>query len=324
MLMTETKEFTSYIAPDGIEHQFHIPSGYGRWILSESGWGTPPIDYITQRGPFQHGETVRDFFLRPRVIQMLIRQQFCNRDDWWGGRGLLLNAIRPNRQTTPTASEPGQLRRIESDGTIRDLNVFISQGPRFEPRERARWDEWAFQEVLRFTAYDPVVFDPTEVEVILGLETLLNLVFPITFPIVFGASRINDTVDLIYPGTWETFPIIVITGPMNNFRIVNNSTLEAIELTYNIALGDSITIDLSYGAKTVIDSDGVNRIGTVTPESDLATFRIAPGVGDSVHFPIDFPAIFGGGINSLTVTGSGALPGTTQVAVRYFSRYFGI
>lgn len=310
--MHETKEFTSYISPDGEEYQFHIPSGYGRWVLTESGWGTPPIDYITQRGPFQHGDTVRDFFLRPRVIQMLIRQQFCNRDDLWGGRALLLNAIRPNRQTTPTASEPGQLRRIQSDGAIRDLNVYISQGPRFEPRNRTNWDEWAFQEVLRFIAYDPVVFDPTEVEEVLGLDLVLELVFPIDFPIIFGASSIDDTVDLTYPGTWETFPIIVITGPMSNFKIVNNTTGEEIELTYNIPLGDSITIDLSYGNKTVIDAGGTNRIGSVTPESDLATFHIAPDP--------EAP----GGVNSLTVTGLGAAPGVTQVAVSYFNRYFGI
>lgn len=312
MVMTETKEFTSYISPDGEEYQFHIPSGYGRWVLTESGWGTPPINYITQRGPFQHGETARDYFLRPRIIQVLIRQQFCNRDDWWGGRALLLNAIRPNRQLIPTAIEPGQLRRIQSDGAIRDLNVYIQQGPRFEPRERTRWDEWAFQEVLRFIAYDPVVFDPIEVEEVLGLETLFNLVFPINFPIVFGANRIDDTVDVTYPGTWEAYPIIIVTGPMNDFKIVNNTTGEEIEITFDIALGDTITIDLSYGAKTVVDASGTNRIGTVTAESDLATFHIAPDP--------EAP----GGINSLTVTGTGSTPGITQVQVRYFTRYFGI
>jgi len=310
--MMEIKEFTYYIAADGNEYEFHIPSGYGRWVLTESGWGTPPINYITQRGPFQHGETVRDYFLRPRVIQMLIRQQFCNRDDWWGGRALLLDAIRPNRQTVPTAIEPGQLRRVQSDGSIRDLNVYLTEGPRFEPRNRTGWDEWAFQEVLRFIAYDPIVFDPTEIEEVLGLDLTLELVFPIDFPIIFGASAIDDTVDLTYSGTWETFPTIVITGPMSNFRIVNNTTGEEIELTYNIGVGDTITIDLSYGVKTVVDAGGTSRIGALTPESDLATFHIAPDP--------EAP----GGVNNLTVTGLGATPGVTQVAVSYFNRYFGI
>jgi len=310
--MTETKEFTSYISADGNEYQFHIPSGYGRWLLTESGWGTPPINYITQRGPFQHGETARDYFLRPRVIQMLIRQQFCNRDDWWGGRALLLDSIRPNRQTVPTAIDPGQLRRIQSDGSIRDLNVYITQGPRFEPRNRTNWDEWAFQEVLRFIAYDPVVFDPTEVEVVLGLALTEELVFPIDFPIFFGASVIDDTVTLTYLGTWETYPIIVITGPLSDFRIVNNTTGEAIEITFDVPLGDTLTIDLSYGAKTVVDAGGTSRIGAVTSDSDLATFHIAPDP--------EAP----GGVNSLRVTGSGAQPDITQVAVDYFTRYFGI
>ncbi len=313
MSMEETKEFTSYISADGEEYQFHIPSGYGRWVLSESGWGTPPIDYITQRGPFQHGETVRDFFLRPRVIQMLIRQQFCNRDEWWGGRALLLDAIRPNRQTTPTGAEPGQLRRIESDGTIRDLNVFISVGPRFEPRNRTGWDEWAFQEVLRFIAHDPVIFDPTRVDTELAPGVVAGaLVFPITFPIEFGAGVIDETTALLYVGTWETYPIIVVTGPLNDFTITNNTTGEVIELDYDIVAGDVITIDLNYGVKTVVDADGVNRIGVVTSESDLATWHIAPDP--------EAP----GGVNSITITGWNTQPGTTSVELRAFTRYFGI
>jgi len=312
MLMAVTKEFTSYISPDGEEYEFHVPSGYGRWLLSQSGWGTPPIDYITQRGPFQHGETVRDYFLRPRTVQLLIRQMFCNRDDWWSGRAFLLDAIRPNRQTTPTASEPGQLRRIESDGTVRDLNVYITQGPRFEARSLNAWDEWAFQEVLRFTAYDPVVFDPTRVDTELTLGSLGELVFPITFPIVFGASILNNTVNITYPGTWETYPVIIVTGPLNDFTITNDTTGEVIELDYDIVAGNIITIDLNYGVKTVVDASGVNRIGSIKTDSDLATWHIAPDP--------EAP----GGINSITVTGWNAQPGRTSVELRVFTRYFGI
>ncbi len=305
-------EFTSYITPDGEVYPFDVPSTEGRWLLTQSGWGTPPINYITQRGPSQHGETVRDFFLRPRLIQLLIRQQFCDRDDYWSGRAGLLDAIRPNRQLTPTASEPGQLRRITSDGSIRDLNVFLTEGPRFRLREPGKWDEWAFQEVLRFIAHDPVIFDPTRVDIVLGFDEDANLVFPIVFPIVFGDDDIDDTVNVAYTGTWETFPVIVVTGPLNDFKIVNNDTGEEIEVTFDIAPGDSLTIDLRYGFKTIVDGSGINRIGALTAESDLATWHIAPDP--------EAP----GGINSLTVTGTNAHPGTTQVEVRYFTRYFGI
>lgn len=313
MLQKVIEEFTSYITPDGIEYPFHVPSGKGRWILSQSGWGTPPIDYITQRGPFQDGETVRDFFLRPRTIQFLLRQLFCDRDAFWAGRAGLLDAIRPNRQTVDTATDPGTLRRVASDGSVRDINVFIAQGPRFEPRDTRRWDEWNFQEVLRFTAFDPVIFDPTRIDTVLGLAVApLSLVFPITFPITFGSGFVDDTVNVTYIGTWKSFPIIVVTGPLNDFEIVNNTTGEKIEVTFDIPLGDTLIIDLTYGVKTIVNGGGTNRIGTLTTDSDLATWHLAPAP--------EAP----GGVNSLTVTGTGALPGTTQVEVRAFTRYFGI
>src|SRR5688572_21537598 len=116
-MMVRTREFTDYIGADGNVYPLHVPAPIGKWAISQSGWGTPPIEYVTQRGPFQHGETVIDYFLRPRVVQLLIRQQFCNRDDYWTGRAALLNGIRPNRQLTPTAILPGTLRRTLSDGS---------------------------------------------------------------------------------------------------------------------------------------------------------------------------------------------------------------
>ena len=323
------KEFTVYITPDGEEYELHVPSGLGRWLLSQSGWGTPPIDYITQRGPFQHGSTVRDFFLRPRVIQMLVRQQFCDRDDLWAGRARLLDAVRPNRQTVATATTPGTLRRLLSDGSLRDLSVFITQGPRFEPRVLGRWDEFAFEEVLRFVAHDPVVFDPDRVDTTIGKTDTLNelpfpivfpgvfgtaadLTYPITFPITFGADNIDDTINLTYSGTWETFPIIVVTGPLDNFKLVNNTTGEKIAVTFDIPAGDSLTIDLSYGAKTIVDAAGVNRIGTLTSDSDLATWHLAPNP--------EAPD----GVNNLTMTGQNQIPGTSKAVIQAFTRYFGI
>jgi hypothetical protein len=146
--------------------------------MQSQGWGTPPIEYITQRGAFQHGETVKDFFLTPRTIQLLIDQSFCNREAQWDGRATLLDAIRPNRQTAPTGATPGTLRRILPDGSKRDLKVFIAEGPVFDPSPDDGWQEHSFKEVLRFIAHDPVIFDPTVqsyVEDFVGVNHTLDL-----------------------------------------------------------------------------------------------------------------------------------------------------
>lgn len=304
-------EWESYISPDGVEYPFHTPHNLGRWIVSQSGWGTPPIEYITQRGPFQHGVTVKDFFLQPRVIQLLIRQAFCDRDEWWDGRAALLNELRPNRQTISTAVVPGRLQRCLPDGTLRAIEVFISDGPRFEQRQVNTWDEWAFQEVLRFIAHDPVIFDPTRNDVNFGIVLDSELVFPITFPIEFGPGEVDDTLDINYVGTWESLPIIVITGPIEQPRIDNLTTGEKLEFSIDINPGQVVTVDLSYGSKTVVDQDGNNLIGGLTADSELATFHIAP----EPEAPL--------GVNEMRLQGMHAT-GATDIEIRYFDRYFGI
>ena len=307
----KNSEWESYISPDGVEYPFHTPHNLGRWIVSQTGWGTPPIEYITQRGPFQHGVTVKDFFLQPRVIQLLIRQAFCDRDEWWDGRAALLNEIRPNRQTISTAVVPGRLQRCLPDGTLRAIEVFISDGPRFEQRQVNTWDEWAFQEVLRFVAHDPVIFDPTRNDVNFTIVLDGELVFPITFPIEFGPGEVDDTLNINYVGTWESLPIIVITGPIEQPRIDNLTTGEKLEFSIDIDPGQVVTVDLSYGSKTVLDQDGNNLIGGLTADSDLATFHIAP----DPEAPL--------GVNQMRLQGMHAT-GATDIEIRYFDRYFGI
>jgi hypothetical protein len=459
--------------------------------MQSSGWATPPINYITQRGTFQHGETVKDYFLQPRTIQLLIDQSFCGREEQWDGRAALLNAIRPNRQLTATGVTPGTLRRILPDGSIRDLKAFISDGPAFDPDLGDGWQSYSFKEVLRFIAHDPVIYDPTVQSYVEDFaEASHNLTIPInnifdemlvvyvnpnwlgfapTSNIIVGYANagstkygvglkfnnvtipsgsaivsahitgqantvfntdtamsritgnkeinpspfstlanyqtrrgtvvggvddlkittaqvdwdaiphfvggtwydspdistvvqelINQTgwlsgqslalfwddhddrsthVDgcyrifysaissapelhieyttsgklfITYVGTWLSYPKIIITGPLNDAVITHQETGEKLQLDYNIPAGRIVTIDLAYGVKTVKDDLGVNLIGVLSSDSDLATFHIAPD-----------PEVTGG-LNHISVVGTGEAVGTTQVEVQFLNRYFGI
>ncbi len=300
-----------YITPDGREYNLITPHDPGRHVLSFQGLGTPPIEYVTQRGPFQDGETVRDFFLRPRTVQILERQNFCDRDAWWNGRSDILNELRPNRQTTPDGVTPGRLRFFRTDGTARDLRVFIATGPVFEPRVSNQWDEWSFQELLRFIAHDPILFSTTQTVSAFVIALDADLVFPITFPISFGAGLVDDTLNITYDGTWETFPIITIVGPIKLPRIDNNTTGEKLEFTLDIAVGQTVTIDLTEGVKTVVDQTGLNLIGGLTTDSDLGSFHIAPDPEAT------------NGLNVIRLRGSEPT-GATSVSLSFFVRYFGM
>ena len=305
--------------PESREYPLVTPHHTGRFVMSFSGMGTPDIQYITQRGPNQDGETLRDFHLTPRMVQLLERQQFVDRDAWWAGRATILDELRPNRQSTATGVATGILRMVKSDGSIRDLNVLIESGPRFEARNVNEWDEWSFEEVLRFIAFDPLFFDPARVDFALPFVLDLNLVFPITFPITFGSGLIDVSLDLDYTGTWASLPTIVIVGPLENPIIDNVTTGETLDLRHDVGPGETVTIDLAFGQKTITNNLGANLLGSLSTDSDLGTWHIAPTP--------EAPQVVGQprptARNVIRLRGSNPT-GSTSVQVRYFTRYFGI
>lgn len=83
-----------------------IPAGYHAYSLMElsrrilrsvANFGLAPLHFITQRGPFQDGETPLDMRLDPRVIQIAIGAPISSRYDLWDKRWDVLDMLRPNR-----------------------------------------------------------------------------------------------------------------------------------------------------------------------------------------------------------------------------------
>jgi len=314
-------EFDYYIPPsvciddDGsvdMDNVYNFDDRDSFFLKSFTGWGMPPVQYITQGGPYQHGETLLDFRLQPRTIQLVHRINGCNRTGYWENRAELLNKLRPNYQTV-NSFNAGRLRKVLPDGSIRDIKAIISGGIVFTARDEDNWDEFAVSESIQFICHDPIVFNPAQQSQVFALPLpKSHLVFPITFPILFGLSgAINDSVDVTYSGTWLSYPTITITGPITNPVIYNTSTDEKIELYYNVPAGSTIVMDLSYGNKTVYEDGGTNRIGVVTTDSDLATFHIAP-----------IPEV-GGGVNTFQVIGTNATA-DTAVELSWYDNYIGI
>lgn len=304
-------EFTKFISASGEEYSFDTKD---RFLMTESGMGLPPIKYITKKGPFQHGETVVDFRLQPRTIQLQLRQNSCSRADYWTNRSLLLNAIKPNNYSG-NSFHSGVLRKIFDDGSIRDLNVCIEAGPIFEARSLDKWDEWGFTETLRFIAHDPVFYNPVRKgiswESITSSSSQVHWQLPFSFPMQFGETAYGQYHSIEYEGTWISYPIIVLTGPQNGTIITNISTGETIDLEYNIAAGRVVTIDLEPGNKTVTNDLGTNLIGVVTSDSDLSTFHIAPD-----------PEV-AGGLNEFSIQLSGATA-ASKMDIYYYEKFLGI
>lgn len=299
---TTIKERLVYIKPDGVKYGLHAPPS--RVVTSEEGFGAPPLQYIVEEAPFQHGDTVRDYRLQARNVQLVVMQNFLSRADYRNGRATFLDALRPNRILD--FNTQGKLLYYLANGDKRQLDVVVESGPGFAPSQGG-WREWSFTEVVRFVAHDPLWYDP-QIQSLVFSDIDPTFVFPVTFPITFGAF--GASTQITYDGTWLSYPTFVVTGPLAGFRIENVSTNKLIQLDYSLPAGYTMTITL-HGRKTITRSDGMNLMGYLSPDSDLATFALLPE-----------PEVTDG-INSLRVGGSGA-SGTSQVVIYWYKRYYGI
>ncbi len=302
-------EFDQLITTDGVKYYFN--DRLDKFIWGDTGRGMPPMTMRTERGPFQHGDTILGFVLRPRIIQMVHRINGCSREEYWNNRANLLDIVRPNRHGS-TFDTP-VLRKITSDGTKRDIRVIISQGPRFRASTPGLWDEFSVEEGLRFIAHDPIFFDPDERIVEIPLDFSDDeLIFSIEYPIRFGPTENVGIFDISYMGTWLSYPTIVLNGPLTEPKIKNITTNEVIKLDYTVPEGRTVTINLEYGNKTVTDDLGTNLIGTLTSDSSLATFHLAP----SPEAP--------SGVNTIGAVATEKTSGKSQIIIRYFTKYIGI
>jgi hypothetical protein len=127
-----------------------------------------------------------------------------------------------------------------------------------------------------------------------------------------GVSTLSLSTNVAYTGSWLTYPTLRITGPVKDPVVTNTTTGDALTISATIAAGEYYDIDLSYNAKTVVDNTGANRISTLSTDSDLASWHIAP--------PVD-----GTGTRNNTVTFTGQeASSATALRIQYYTRYDGI
>ncbi|MBD3251888.1 hypothetical protein GF380_05575 [Candidatus Uhrbacteria bacterium] len=302
------------------EHVFRFNNQLDHYMISVTGLGMPRIEYIDESGPLQNGSKILDYRLEDRIIQYLMRVNGrCNRDSYWEKRALLLNSLRPNRQETGTF-QSGRLRVVRPNGVTRDIEAIILQGPVFRPRNPSRWDEHGFTETLRFRCHDPTFFDPIINNVAWQLDVFKGWIFKSTsYPdntifglnSIFGTEALSATSTITYTGTAVSYPIITIRGPVTSLSIENQTLDTKIQLYYDIDAGETVTIDTTYGTKSITNDAGDNLIGTQSSDSDLDLYIAPDPIAPDGH-------------NVFIVTGSGASAVETLVSMKYYTRYLGV
>lgn len=302
------QEYLEYISPDGQTYTFD--TGKYRFLIGEDGMGMPPIEYITQRGPDQHGESLLAYRLNPRIVQIVLRQDNCDRYSYYTERDKLIDILRPNRFPVGMIST-GILRKRRPDGKIRDLRAMVSQGPSFSVMEKEYSDIYGYTETIQFICHDPIYYGSSEKEVILSLDYTAQLSFPVEFPIIFSSDILVADFAIQYLGTWFSFPDIEICGPISSPIIRNIDTDEEIKLNYELIPGEIISISLEYGNKAISSNIAGDLMGIVDDPGDFGTFHLEPS-----------PAVTGGN-NHIYVFGENAAEGISYIKLRYYERYVG-
>lgn len=276
------------------------------WALTEiQGLDLPPTTYRTTRAPFQHGATLLDFVLEPRIVQIILHLRGHSRLDMWQKRQDIINVLNP-------LLGPYQLELHMGDGTIYSLHDVVCDGA-LEAAVRSHGGDATLQSVgIRMVAQDPVWYGASRRQVIVGPTATDELVLPAEFPIIFdeeGAVAAHLVIDVL--GNWETYPIIEFYGPMSNPLVENVTIGEKLSLIYEVAAGEVVTIDTAAGKKSVASNLYGNLVGYLTTDSDLATFRLNP------H------PLAPDGENTLFAYG-GACGVDTQFVVTWHDRYVGV
>jgi hypothetical protein len=312
---------TGKVVPADRSKVLPLSNQHNAHLISFTGMGMPAIDYLTERGPGQHGDTIINFRLQPRTIQYVYRRNECDRQAFWDRRQSLLGLLNPNRSEVNCMSL-GRLRKVLPDGTTYDIDALIEQGPAFSGRGEADgWDEWSITETLRFICPDPTWYSPVQESVTWVTETFSGLLFyeagvtddHLVFPTtaLFASDVISGEASVTYTGTWFAYPTITIVGPISGPTITHKTLDIKIALDYTVPVGSTVTITTDYGNKTITDQLGTNLIGTLSADSDL-NFYIAPD------------PIAADGVNEFSATGASTDEDETEISMTYYPRFIGI
>jgi hypothetical protein len=272
---------------------------YSYWLKEGAEEGFGPVDpqRYAEKGPQQHGDTDRGFLLPPRYFGITLFISATSESDLETKRLALMRLF--------PASAALKIKKTQANAGVRQIDCY-----------RVAWavvNREGFGETikLQFKASNPAWYDPTQVTTTLT-QGGDGFAVPMSVPFGVGSSSLNLSTGINYGGTWLTYPTLRITGPATNPVLSNTTTGETLTFSGTIPAGDYYDIDLAYGAKTVVDSGGTNRVSALSTDSDLATWHIAP--------PVDGTATR---TNTITLTGTGSAA-ATALRIQYYTRYDGI
>lgn len=213
--------------------QIHKAGGFG---VTQMTLGSPAPRAVAENRPSGHGAVDATSFYGPRVIELTGFVQASSFADFWPKVDDLLGGLALGSEHVLRFRRLGDTFDLQT--TVRvDSSVDLPVGD--VPRPFARWGVSLFCRDPRLYAdLTSGAYDPTDA----GSG---GLVFPLGFPLVFGASGVSGALQVENAGNVSTPPVLVVTGPVTNPILDNDTTGLAIHTRdCGLAAGDTLTLDV--------------------------------------------------------------------------------
>jgi len=294
----------------------HLPFA-GAWLIDGfANFGAAPVIYQTQEGYKLIGSRVLDFTLSDRRMSILIRQHEGSdkRYEYWTRRNQIMEFFRPNRgvngnELTLTINHPD----ANGNRIKRRIKCRYENGLEFEDFDDSV-NAFVVDVAINLIAHNPIWEDASQTIKILSTSIDTDLIFPITFPIVFGESGlIFNTGDLNYLGSWRAYPTMTITGPYSTAKVDNLGTGVFFQLSVPILTGESRVITLSEQTFSIVNDAGDSVFDELSDNSNLSEFYI-PTAGE----------VIAGGSQAIKATLQGGTDGVSGFKLEYNTAFYGV
>jgi hypothetical protein len=296
--MATSQESLTWVDPKGVSHPLDGSVGVLA-VTGEQGNYYPPVANVDQRTPLYPGTLIRYVDVQPRLLtyplevvaadEMTLRTLIRNITGWFN-----------------TSMLPGTLQAVDPDGvTRRQIGCYYAGGLEGDGSDDNRGGGNIFFP-LQLEAPDPFWTDlnATVVTPAIAQPSFLSSQF---LPMLLGGSTLATSFQITNNGDWETWPIWTIHGPGTNLTITNLSTGKSLALTANggLVLGANqiLTIDCSFGKKTILTQDGASQAGFLQPGGVLFSLGV--------------------GLNILSVQ-MGGTTGQSSMQMQYKQRYLSV
>lgn len=285
-----------YQIPDGRKYDLYSKN---RGALSWTNFGHPQINFIEDRGPSQHGSTVRDWRLQPRTITIELWDESCSMQCSYAE---VVDALRLTYD-----NHPGKLMILNQDATLLEIPAFLQDGLTGGRDMTSGLSPKQMRETIQLYCPDPV-WTEVEDESVAANPVPADSCLDLCLPACLGNNLISEEIEICYLGSWNGDTItITITGPLDVPTIVNETTGQTISLNYNLSTGETIVMTISPTSATIVSNLNGNLIGSLTSNSDFAFFHLKART-----------------VNNLVFSGGNGTADVTSIELAYHNRYLSV